>query len=122
VRFLGFVPDDDLPALYAAALAFVYPSEYEGFGLQLVEAMALGCPVLASRATSLPEILGKGGETFTLESTDELAGLMRRVTSDPAFRDDLVLRSRLRSSAFSWQRAAKETAEVYRKVLQLESV
>ena len=117
MKFLGFVPESDLPALYAGALAFVYPSEYEGFGLQLVEAMAVGCPVLASRATSLPEILGDGGETFALDSPRELAELLRRVANDREFREDLSRRSRARSSAFSWDRAAAETVAVYRRVI-----
>jgi glycosyltransferase involved in cell wall biosynthesis len=118
VKMLGFVPDDELPALYAGALAFVYASEYEGFGLQLVEAMAVGCPVLASRATSLPEILGTGGETFALADGGELAELLRRVATDAACRADLAARSRARSAAFSWDRAAAETADVYQRVVR----
>ena len=58
---MNWVEDEDLPALYAGALAFAYPSEYEGFGLQLCEAMAVGCPTLAARASCLPEVLGEGG-------------------------------------------------------------
>jgi glycosyltransferase involved in cell wall biosynthesis len=114
VRLIGWVDEADLPALYAGALAFAYPSEYEGFGLQLCEAMATGCPVLAARATCLPEVLGPGGETFALDDPAELAALLRRVADDPAFRDDLIARGRARSAEFSWRKAAEETREVYR--------
>ena len=115
LRLLGWVDDADLPALYAEAQAFVYPSEYEGFGLQLCEAMAMGCPVLAARATSLPEVLGGGGETFGLESADELAGLLRRVVLEPYYRDELCRRARVRSADFSWTRTAAATLAVYRE-------
>lgn len=117
VRLLGWVHDHDLPALYAGALSFVYPSEYEGFGLQLCEAMATGCPTLAARATSLPEVLGRGGETFTLDSCDELAGLLRRVNFDDGFRHDLSRRARIRSADFSWASTATRTVAVYESML-----
>lgn len=116
LRLLGWVEDDDLPALYAEALCFAYPSEYEGFGLQLCEAMAVGCPVLAARATCLPEVLGVGGETFDLETPDGLADLLRRVATGPGFRDELARRARGRSADFSWPRAAEATAAVYREL------
>ena len=116
VKLLGFVPDADLPALYAGALAFVYPSEYEGFGLQVCEAMAVGCPVLVARATSLPEIAGNGGETFTLDDPTELAGLLCRVADDDAFRSDLSRRAKLRASDFSWDKTAAETVRVYQQL------
>jgi glycosyltransferase involved in cell wall biosynthesis len=117
VTLLGFAPDGDLPALYAGALAFAYPSEYEGFGLQVCEAMALGCPVLVARATCLPEIAGEGGETFALDDPGELASLLRRVAGDDDFRANLVTRAKRRSAEFSWDKAAAETAAVYGKVV-----
>lgn len=117
VRLLGYVPDAELPALYAEARGFVYPSAYEGFGLQLVEAMAVGTPILAARATCLPEILGSGGETFALTDPSELAALLRRLVGDPAFRADLAARARARARDFSWSRAAAETVAVYRDAI-----
>jgi glycosyltransferase involved in cell wall biosynthesis len=117
LRLLGWVDDADLPALYAGALAFAYPSEYEGFGLQLCEAMAVGCPLLAARATSLPEVLGEGGETFALDDPAELTALLRRVAADPCFRARLSDRARARADAFSWARAAEATAAVYRELI-----
>jgi glycosyltransferase involved in cell wall biosynthesis len=117
VRLLGRIEDSELPALYAEALAFVYPSAYEGFGLQLCEAMTVGCPVLAARASSLPEILGSGGETFALDGQDELVGLLRRVVLDAAVRAALSARARARASAFSWRRTAELTLDVYRDAI-----
>jgi glycosyltransferase involved in cell wall biosynthesis len=121
VRMPGYVPDAKLPALYAEALAFVYPSAYEGFGLQLCEAMAAGCPTLAARATSLPEVLGDGGETFSLESPTELANLIRRVAMEPDFRERLVQKAQARSTAFSWRKTAEAMAEVYRELISSPS-
>ncbi len=101
VRLVGEVADEDLPALYAGALCFVYPSRYEGFGLQLCESMALGCPTLASRATSLPEVLGSGGDTFDPQRPAELASLLRRVAGDRTYRAELASRAQERSREFS---------------------
>ncbi|MEM4360426.1 MAG: glycosyltransferase, partial [Candidatus Bilamarchaeaceae archaeon] len=120
VRLLGFVPDADLPTLYAGAVAFVYPSEYEGFGLQVCEAMAVGCPVLAARATSLPEVVGGGGETFALHAPEELTGLLRRVAMDPGYRQELSARAKARSSAFCWSRTAAATANVYQRLVDTD--
>lgn len=115
-RLLGFVPDSDLPALYATALGFIYPSRAEGFGLQLVEAMATGCPILAARASCLPEILGAGGDTFTLDRSDEMVRQIRRLATDSTYRADLAGRASRRGAAFSWDRTAAETVAVYRSV------
>ena len=118
LRLLDWVEEEDLPALYAEALAFAYPSEYEGFGLQLCEAMAVGCPTLAARATCLPEVLGDGGATFALDDPAGLAALLRRVATDDAFRSGLAARARARSADFSWRRTAEGTAAVYRDLLR----
>jgi glycosyltransferase involved in cell wall biosynthesis len=116
LHLLEWVDDEDLPALYAGALCFAYPSMYEGFGLQLCEAMAVGCPTLAARATCLPEVLGNGGETFALDDPGELATLLRRVAEDQTFRADLSSRAYARSADFSWRQAAEQTAIVYRSL------
>jgi glycosyltransferase involved in cell wall biosynthesis len=117
VIFTGFVADPNLAALYRRALVFVYPSLYEGFGLQLCEAMSFGCPVLASSATSLPEVLGTGGETFSPLEIAGLRALLRRVANDSEFRAQLVTRAERRATDFSWQRTAQLTYDVYRSSL-----
>ena len=118
VRFLGRVPDADLPALYSGALALVYPSRWEGFGLQLVEAMATGCPVLASSAASLPEVLGNGGELFSPDDPDELAALFMKLQTDEAWRQTMAEKSRKRGSEFSWEQTAQETLRLYRSLIR----
>jgi glycosyltransferase involved in cell wall biosynthesis len=112
-RIAGFIDDDDLPALYAAALCFVYPSRDEGFGLQAVEAMACGCPVLAARATSLPEVVGPQGQTFDLSSTAELTALLNRVASSEPFRQSLAAHSIARAADFSWTKVAADLIAIY---------
>jgi glycosyltransferase involved in cell wall biosynthesis len=118
VKLLEWVDDPDLPALYAEAVAFVYPSRREGFGLQLCEAMAVGCPVLAARTTSLPEVLGNGGELFGVETVTELVSLLRQVAGNADFRAGMILRGSARSEYFSWQRTAAMTLDVYRKLIR----
>jgi glycosyltransferase involved in cell wall biosynthesis len=118
VLLLGWVEEAELPALYAEALGFVCPSRHEGFGLPLCEAMAVGCPILAARATSLPEVLGDGGEIFGLDDSAELVAALRRLAHDPAHRADLARRARARSEHFSWRRTAEQTLSVYHSVLR----
>jgi hypothetical protein len=117
VIFTDTVPDADLPALYQGALAFVYPSLYEGFGLQLVEAMASGVPVVASNRTSIPEILGDAGLLFDPEKPKEIAERLRQVSCDAALRERLQRLGAARAAEFSWSRMAAETLAVYRRVL-----
>lgn len=117
IHFPGKIADEDLPGLYQGALAFIYPSLYEGFGLQLVEAMASGIPVLASERTSLPEVLGGAGLLFNPEDPQSLAKQLKAVSFDAGLRNILCQKSKDRASHFSWEKTARQTLEVYLKVL-----
>ncbi len=113
----GAIADSDLPALYQRALALVHPSRYEGFGLQLVEAMASGIPVLVSQTTSLPEVLDGCGLLFDPEDENSIAAQMERIWRDADLRRELIGKSRQRAKYFSWRKAAEQTLNVYAKVL-----
>ena len=110
----GPVSEPQLRALYGGAVALVYPSRYEGFGLPLLEAMALGTPVLGARAASIPEVLGDGGLLLDPLATDSWADAIARVASDPDVAADLRARGRARAAAFTWARTAALTLDVYR--------
>ncbi len=118
VRFLPWVDEGDLVLFYAEAICFVYPSRYEGFGLQLCEAMAAGCAVLAADGTSLPEVLGNGGETFSLDGFDDLSAKLRRVATDAKHQQHLRDLAARRSAFFSWEKTAEETLALYRRCLR----
>jgi len=116
VLFTGYVPDEDLPALLSAASVLVMPSKYEGFGLPVLEAMACGTPVIASNASSLPEV---GGDAALYASPDDLAAwieLMRRVLDDAALRASMREKGLRQAAKFRWDIAARETADVYAAV------
>ncbi len=117
LELLGWVEEQDLPTLYAEALCFIYPSDYEGFGLQLCEAMALGCPVLASNSTCLPEILDNGGQVFNLENTDNLKDLISIIINDDQYVHTLKGLASKRSGFFNWQKTANKTFEIYKKLI-----
>lgn len=112
VVFPGYVEDEDLPALYTGALAFVFPSLYEGFGLPLVEAMACGTPVVTSRTSACGEVAGSAALLVDPLSEDEIAAALARVTRDRDLRATLAVRGRARAREFSWERAARQVLEV----------
>lgn len=118
VTFLGRVPDEQLPLWYNVATVVAYPSLYEGFGLPALEAMSCGTPVLASNTSALPEVVGGGG--LLLDPGDETAwlGAMQQVLANGELRAELATRAREQASRFSWDRSARETVAVYRRVLQ----
>jgi glycosyltransferase involved in cell wall biosynthesis len=117
VIFTGYVPDEDLPAIYSAADLFVFPSLYEGFGLPVLEAMACGTPVICSNTSSLPEVAGDAA--FLVDPTDvcSLAGAMEQALTDEHLRSELMAKGLERARWFTWEKAAAKTLEVYRGVL-----
>jgi glycosyltransferase involved in cell wall biosynthesis len=116
VRVLGYLPDEGLPLLYRGAGVFVYPSLYEGFGLPPLEAMACGTPTVVSNTTSLPEVVGEGALLVDPEDPRRIAEAMERVLLDPVLAAELSARGQARAAEFSWERAARETLQVYRDV------
>jgi len=114
VRHLGYVADGDLPALLSGAVALVYPSLYEGFGLPVLEAMACGTPVLTSNVSALPETAGDAAILVDPLSTEAIARGLRALLKDAALRARLAGAGLARARSFSWRRAAGETIAVYR--------
>lgn len=117
VRVAGYVRADDLPALYAAAAAVVYPSLYEGFGLPVLEAMASGVPVLASSTSCFPEVAGDAALLVDPQSVEAIAEGLWSILSDVALRERLVQKGLARAAEFTWERTARGTLEVYRRAL-----
>ncbi len=117
VLFPGFVPDADLPAVYAGAQVMAFPSEFEGFGLPVLEAMACGAPVVCSNTSSLPEVAGDAALLVDPLDVNILADALARVLQDAPLREQMRARGLLQAARFSWSRAAEETLAVYRQVL-----
>ncbi|MEW5930594.1 MAG: glycosyltransferase family 1 protein, partial [Gemmatimonadota bacterium] len=117
VALAGYVPDAELAALYGGALAFVYPSLYEGFGLPVLEAMQCGAPVIAGRAASVPEVVGDAGILVDPGDPDALGEAVLRVYRDAALRERLGALALRRAAGFSWERTTRETLAAYRAVV-----
>jgi len=115
VRFTGYVPDQDLLALYNATKAFVYPSLYEGFGLPILEAMACGTPVISSNAASLPEVAGDAAILVDPQSEDDLASAILHVVTDASLAEELVTAGSQHVGQFSWRKTATQTIEIYER-------
>jgi len=119
ITLAGYVADDDLPTLYGGAEAFCYPSLYEGFGLPPLEALACGCPVLCSRSSSLPEVVGDAGILLPAEDSNAWANALAKLLSAPAVLARWRSRGPERAAQFSWERAARETLTIYEKIKTL---
>lgn len=115
-RFIGAVPDEDLPHLYSMAKLFVFPSLQEGFGLPPLEAMACGTPVVSSDSTSLPEVVGDAAVLVDPADTGSIKDGMEKVLASPSLRSELKEKGLMRVKQFSWRVAAEKTLKVYEEV------
>jgi glycosyltransferase involved in cell wall biosynthesis len=118
VRFLGFIPEEDLPALYRLATLLVFPSLFEGFGIPPLEAMASGLPVVCSRAASLPEVAGEAALYFDPFSPVDMAEKIHAALVSETLRRELVERGLQRASLFNWAKTARETLSVFEETVR----
>ncbi len=117
VKWIGYVPDEVLPALYRKAFALIFPSVYEGFGMPVLEAMSCGCPVAMSSAGSLPEIGGDCATYFNPRSSDSIARNLSKFLIDPHLRAYMRASGLNHVKKFTWESTARATLDVYRRVL-----
>ena len=117
VRFFGFVPDRTLAGLYRLASVFTFPSLYEGFGMPTLEAMACGTPVVTSRISSLPEVVGDAAVLVDPYSVEDIARGIESVLADEELAAGLVSRGRTRVQSFSWERSVRQIHSGYRRIL-----
>jgi glycosyltransferase involved in cell wall biosynthesis len=117
VVFTGYVPDEDLPYLYSAADALIFPSLYEGFGLPIVEAMACGTPVMTSNRSATGEVGADAVLLVDPTSVPDMARGIKALCKDEGFRKDLSKRGQERAAFFSWDKCARQTMDVYKQVV-----
>jgi len=117
VILTGYIADEHLAAIYSGATAFVFPSFGEGFGLEPLEAMACGTPVVSSNATSLPEVGGDAARYFDPYQETQMIEAVRSVLGDKALREQMRQRGLEQAARFSWQRAAEETWALYQELI-----
>ena len=115
IIFPGFIDGDDLGFLYKNAIAFVFPSLYEGFGLPILEAMYCGCPVITSNNSSLPEVVGKAGLLVDPLNVDHISRAIIKV-QDESVRKNMIKEGYKQANIFNWKRAAKETINIYKNL------
>jgi glycosyltransferase involved in cell wall biosynthesis len=118
VRLTGWLGDETLPGLYAAAGFFCYPSLYEGFGLPPLEAMAAGAPVLAGAYSAAREVLGEAAVLVDPQDVDALAGALSALAGDESLRRRLSFAGKARAAVYTWERTAERTLEAYRRVVR----
>lgn len=117
LRRLGYLPRSELPMIFAGARMFAFPSEYEGFGLPPLEAMACGVPVIASDGASIPEVVGEAGVLVDPDDTEGFSKGIEALLRDERYAEELGKKGRARSQLFTWGKCVNRTVEVYRKVV-----
>jgi len=118
IKFPGYLPRELLPLIYSACKVFAFPSLYEGFGLPVLEAMACGAPVIASKTSSIPEVGGEAVIYVDPLNPEEIAKVISEVLDSSSLRDELKAKSLERAKNFSWEKTARETFELYKEVLR----
>ena len=118
VKFVGYVPDEDSPALYKGAALFLFPSLYEGFGLPPLEAMACGCPVISSNTSSMPEVIGEEGILVSPKDKAAWVRIIKELLSNPNLRRKYIKYSLRQAKKFSWKKCAEETLKVYEEIYE----
>ena len=113
IRFTGFIDEADKALLYQHALAFIYPSFYEGFGLPILEAMQCGAPVITSDVTAMPEVAGGAAHLFSPNHPEQLKMAMHKLYRDEVYREQLRELGFARAREFSWKKAAGELLSVF---------
>jgi glycosyltransferase involved in cell wall biosynthesis len=121
VVFTGRLPDQDVHVLYMNALAVVYPSLFEGFGLPILEAFEAGAPVLTSNVSSMPEIAGDAALLVDPYSAKEIAAGMRKLYADKKLRQELVKKGQEQLKKFSWEKAARQTLQLFESIIEHKS-
>jgi glycosyltransferase involved in cell wall biosynthesis len=121
VLFPGYIAEVDKPALLSGALAYVFPSLYEGFGLPVLEAMACGAPVLTSNCSSLPEVAGQAALLVNPHDTAQMGEDLVRMITDADLRHQLIERGYRQIQQFSWDKAAEQVIEILERVVSSQS-
>jgi glycosyltransferase involved in cell wall biosynthesis len=120
IKFLGYVPDEDLPLLFQASTAFVYPSLYEGFGLPILQAMAAGTPVITTKLSSIPEVAGDAALYIDPDDPATLIQALQALQTNNDLRSSLIFSGKKQAGKFSWKQTAKKTIDVYREVMMVQ--
>jgi glycosyltransferase involved in cell wall biosynthesis len=121
VRYLGYVPENDLPLLTSAAEVLAYPSLYEGFGFPVAQAMAAGTAVLTSNVSSLPEVAGEAALLIDPRSVDSIRDGLIHLLHSPSLREELARKGRERANLFTWRRAAEQTWRFFERACEMPS-
>jgi glycosyltransferase involved in cell wall biosynthesis len=118
VIFTGFVPDEDLPAIYNLADLFVFPSLYEGFGIPVLEAMACGCPVVTTKTGCSREVAGDAALLADPRNPEEIAREISKVLSSPDLRSQMIEKGLSQASRFGWEKTASETLRLMEELVK----